>query len=148
MTFCIPNRSACPRILSVSAVLALGAVVLIHSPGACADTPAQAIQAVCDRAAESYGRQDLAGFMAMYSPGYIVKNVEGHKGNFRQVQSGMGIIFAKNGGRAKAHCTVSRIVAQGDQARAVMQWRYVILHSRSASAPAYTIELWCNYSVS
>lgn len=139
MTFCIPNRRACPRNLSMSAVLALGAAALIHSPSACADTPTQAIQAVCDRAAESYGRQDLAGFIAMYSPGYIVKSVEGHKANFRQVQSGMGIIFAKNGGKTTAHCTVSRVVVQGDQARAVMQWRYVILHSRSASAPAYTI---------
>ncbi len=117
---------------------ALGAL----APAIHADTPAQArqaIQATCDRAAASYARRDLVGYMAIYSPDFSLRSVEGHKSAFRQVQSGMKIIFARNGTNTMSHCTVSQVVPQGDGARATVQWHYVVHRSRSASAPACTI---------
>lgn len=140
-TGALPCR-ALPAAISAVIVLALIPGTLALTPIARADTPAQmrqAIQAVCDRAAASYGRRDLAGFMAMYSPDLLVRNVEGNPATFRQLQSGLKILLARNGPNATGRCTVSQVTPQGLGARAVLHWHYLIHRPRSKSAPAYTI---------
>lgn len=128
--------------LPASIVLALMAGDLIPAPTARADTPAQtrqAIQTVVERATASYGRRDLFGFLAMFSPNFVVRSVGGRKETFRREQAGIASLFARNDYTAAAHCTVSQVVLQGDQARAIMHWHYVTHFSRSAAAPAYTV---------
>lgn len=142
MVFCVPNGNGLRRALSVYIVLVLSPIFLTYLSTARADTPAQArqgIQAVCDRAAASYGRRNLSGFMAMYSPNCVLRNVVGRKENFRQNQAGIAEIFAGNGYSSTAHCTASQVIPQGNQARAVLRWHYITRHSRSASALAYTV---------
>ncbi len=142
MAFRVPAESPPRRALPVFVVLALAAGVLGPAPDASADTPAQArqaIQAACDRAATAYGARDLAGYMAMRSPTLALRDVQGRKGNFRGEQTGVAGLFARNNYTAAARCAVSQVALQGNQARAVLRWRYVTHFSRSASTPAYTI---------
>lgn len=106
-----------------------------------ADTPAQvqkAIQAVCDHSVASTARRDLAGFMAMYAPDFTASNISGRKSNYRQIQAGVASTFARNDYHGVGHCTVSQVVPLGNQARALLHWHYTTVHTRSASAPAYT----------
>jgi len=142
MALCVSNGSGLQRALSASIVLVPCSIFLACPFTAQADTAAQArqaIQAVCDRAAAGYGRRDLSGSMTMFSPVFVLRNVTGRKVNFRQNQASVASAFASDEYSTVAHCTVSEVVPEGNQARAILHWHYITHHSRSASAPAYTI---------
>ncbi len=114
--------------------------VLLYPFLARADTPAQtqkAIQAVCNCAAASYDRRDLSGFMALYAPNFTEKSVPGRKSNRLQLIAGAAIIFANNDEKPTSSCTVSQVVSQGNQAKAVLHWHHVTHSLRSALA--YTV---------
>ena len=130
-----------PSLLSAALIALLGTPTY-PTHAAYADTPAQAqkaIQAACNRAAVSYARRDLSGFMGMYSPGYVSRTVTGRRGNFRQLQAGIARAFARENDSATARCVVSQVSAQGGVEGAVVRWHFVTRIGRTASAPAYTL---------
>lgn len=107
-----------------------------------ADTPAQvgqAIQAVCNRATASFGKRDLSGFIAMYSPALTVRSVPGHVTDFRQTQVGFANAFANPHYRGTAHGTVLQVVPQGNHARAVLRWHYVSRYTGSLPSQNFMI---------
>ncbi len=141
MFVCVLSSKALQRMLGASVVLLLGSAALICPAKARADTPAQvqkAIQAVCDHAAACTARRDLAGFMAMYAPNFMERNVGGYKENFRQVQAGAANAFARDNYPSMGHCTGSQVVPLGNQARAILRWHYTAHTLCSSSTAAYT----------
>lgn len=131
------NINATPYRVFTSATVTFSLIFLCPF-AARADTSAQtqkAIQAVCSHAAASYGKRDLSGFITIYAPDFTVRSVSGRKSNFRQNIAGIANSFAKDNIRANAVCAVSQVIPQGNQARAVLHWHYISVHS----APAYTL---------
>lgn len=138
MCVAIVEGKARLAVMRASAVVLLGISAFACPAKAPADTPAQvqkAIQAVCDRAVASYGRRDLAGFMAIYSPDFVVSGVIGRKVGFRRNEANIANQFARNDYRGVGRCTVSEVLPDGSHARAMLHWHFTNHHSRSASPP-------------
>lgn len=113
--------------------------ISLCSSTARADTPAQtqkAIQAICSRAAVSYDRRDLSGFMAMYSPNFTEQSVTGRKSNRLQLVSGAALLFANDNVKTTSSRIVSQVASQGNQVSAVLHWHHVTHPLRPV--PAYT----------
>lgn len=141
MFVCVWETRAWRRMLCVPIGLFVGLAALTCPAKSRADTPAQtqkAIQAVCGHASASNNRRDLTGVIAMYALGFTASTVTGHKSNFRQLQANFAVAFARDNYHTVGHCTASQVVPLGNQARAVLQWRFTDRHARPASASAYT----------
>lgn len=133
----------CPlRCTATFIALVFGPVILNYLTPAQADTPAQAryaIQVVCNRAAMSFEKRDLSGFMAMYSRNLTIRSVPGIITDFRQTQSGVTNAFANNHYSATVRCTVSQVVPQGKGAKVVLRWHYVSHYTNGVAVQKYTI---------
>ena len=131
------NFTKCRAFASIAVALSF---IPLCSFTARADTPAQtqkAIQAVCNRAAASFDRRDLPGFIALYAPNFTEGSVPGRRSNRLQLIAGTASFFANNNEKMTSSCTVSQVVSQGNQARAVLHWHHVTHSLRLV--PAYTV---------
>lgn len=122
-------------------LLAFGLSIL--APAAHADTPAQtrqAIQRICDQHISSYQRGDTAGFMANRSPDFAERSTSGVTTTLRQEQAWQMKHITRKGLHNVIHCRISDVTLQGSRAKAVLHWEFITYHTRSSSAPAYTLK--------
>jgi hypothetical protein len=126
--------------LTVCSLIALSSILFSCSLKVQADTPAQtqkAIQVACNHAAASFDRRDLSGFVALYAPNFTEESVPGRKSNRLQLIAGTASFFANNNEKTTSSCTVSQVVLQGSQAKAILHWDHITRSLRLV--PAYTI---------
>ncbi len=130
------RRNALPLTVMVFGIGAL-------APAACADTPAQArqaIQKVADRIAASYKSGDITSFMAGYSSDFVSRNVVGHKFALQNQQVASTETVKNRKMAASIRCRVAQFTLKGNQATAVLHWFLINHHARSSSTLKYTWE--------
>ena len=136
------NKSCSFRPVAILNVLISIIVIGTSSELVQADTSAQVgrtIQTICNRASTSFGKRDLSGFMAMYSPSFTLTSIPGRVTNYRQTQAGVANAFADNHYSATVRCIVSQVFVQGNHAKAVLNWHYVSRYTSNSPSQRYEI---------